>query len=388
MRTIDHEGATISTAPQVQFIDSSARVPDALKAFRGDIVGVDVERADSTAYFRRAALIQVGDIDHCVLLDGVTLPRLDGLDNLLNNQVLAVFHAADNDLEPLARKGVYPQRIADTAVAAAILGLPTGLGPLLHHVLDVSLTEDKDTFQRADWEARPLEPAMLDYAAADVVHLPELWRSLEQALTAAGRIGWYEEELHATVTQAFVNERHWSRVKGSGRLDDDQQARLASLWTTREQLAQQHDLAPNYLLREEALLDFAVNPPRTTAQLVRRAPRNRNVCRPYATELLEALHAASPLASGDATRPPRRQTADDRAVVGVLRQARAGVAADIGVEAGVLCPAKRLLSAVLRDPSNAQELVDALKLKDWQATLLAEPLWDAYAEASSRQRID
>jgi ribonuclease D len=72
-------------------------------------VGVDVERADSARYHRRAALVQVGVAGTCVLLDAVRLDELADLDAFLADRRV-VLHALENDLEPLDVLGVRPPR--------------------------------------------------------------------------------------------------------------------------------------------------------------------------------------------------------------------------------------------------------------------------------------
>ncbi|MBS3940253.1 MAG: hypothetical protein KG028_04755, partial [Actinobacteria bacterium] len=210
--------AAAADDPQVRFVDRHDEVAAALQTVAADVVGVDVERADADRYFRRAALVQVGVDGRCLLLDGVTLDTMPDLDVFLDAGRVAVLHAIENDLEPLAAKGVVADRVADTAVAAALLGLPTGLGGLLEAVLGVRLTADKEAYQRADWAERPLSPGMSAYAAGDVVHLPALWNDLAARLDATGRRHWYEQELEATIQRAIEPSRDWTKVKGSGRL--------------------------------------------------------------------------------------------------------------------------------------------------------------------------
>lgn len=367
-------------APQVVFVDDPVDVRAALEAVAQPVVGVDVERADADQYFRRAALVQVGVAGHCVLLDGVSLGTMPELDAFLGPDRLAVLHAVENDLEPLLAKHVDPDRLADTAIAAAMLGLPTGLGPLLTAVLDIELTGDKSRFQRADWAARPLTDGMAEYAAGDVVHLPELWAELDRRLEVAERRRWYDEELAWTLARAVEDNRDWTRVKGSGRMRPDQRAILRSVWEERERLARAHDIAPNRLIHDDVLRDLAVDPPRTEPQLVRRSQRRRSLLRKHATDLLAAVER------GDAARPEakaasNRWTDTDRATYDALRERRAAIAEDLGIQAGVLCPSKPLWAAVAGDPATAAQLCALAELRGWQTEVLAEPLWDAYVTA-------
>ena len=363
--------------PDTAFVDQPDAIAGQLATLTDATVGVDVERADSARYHRRAALVQVGVPGRCVLFDAVHLDDLAGLDELLHARRV-VLHALENDLEPLAVLGVRPTRAHDTAVAASVLGLPTGLGPLLAEVLGVELTDDKERFQRADWEQRPLPDDMAAYAAGDVVHLPALWDALEQRLSATGRRSWYEQELEAATQRAFDNGRDWTRVKGAGRLSPRQRAVLRELWHERERLARAHDIAPNRLLHDDVLRSLALEPPGTEQELVRRSPRRRRQLRAYAARLLAAVERGTegPPEPREAT--GRRWSPLDRDTYDALRRRRAEIAEELGVEAGVLCPSRPLWRAVAGEPESGRELCELAGLRPWQAELLAEPLWETW----------
>jgi ribonuclease D len=366
-------------APATTFVDALGRVPEALTEVDGDPVGVDVERADSARYFRRAALVQVGVPGRCALLDAVELPEMPELDDFLAGRRV-VLHALENDLEPLATLGVRPRRVADTAVAAAMLGLPTGLGTLLSRLLDVELTGDKERFQRADWAARPITPDMAAYAAGDVVHLPALWAELEERLEVEGRRDWYDQELDAAVERAFDDTRDWTRVKGAARLSPEERALLKTVWEAREQLAREHDIAPNRLIHDDVLRALALDPPSTEQQLVRRSPRRRRQLRAHAGVLLAALEEGRRAPPEPREPTGRRWTPEDRDVFDALRRRRAEVAEELGLDAGVLCPSRPLWRAVAGEPEDGHELCELAGLRPWQAELLAEPLWKAFEE--------
>lgn len=365
------------------FVDDPTAVRGALGQLDAAVVGVDVERADADRYFRRAALVQVGTSAGCVLLDTVVLDALPELDALLDTDHLAVLHAAENDLAPLTALGVRADHLADTAVAAALLGLPTGLSRLLDELLGVQLSDDKEAFQRADWEQRPLPAEMAAYAAGDVVHLPALWATLAAQLTARGRFDWYVEELSAILTRAEEDNRHWTRVKGAARLDPAQRAVLRAVWEAREDAARDHDIAPNRLLHDDVLRELAVDPPRTEAQLVRRSPRRRGLLRLHAGPLFAAVEAGR-TAAPEPRPHTTRWTDTERAIHDALRSRRARVAEELGLEPGVLCPSKVLSAAVTGEPQDGQELCALAGLRAWQTTLLAEPLWDTYLTTRER----
>lgn len=338
-----------------------------------DPVGVDVERADWNRYFRSPALVQVGGDGRVVIVDPLALDDLEPLQAFLRERRV-VFHAIENDLPPLMTRGIDPPWVEDTALAAAMLGLPTGLATLLEELLGVQLVDDKSAMQRADWEARPIPDDMLAYAAADVADLPALWEVLAARLDERDRTTWYREELEALLGQPSVEERRaWHRVKGVGRLDRQARARMHALWATRERLARRTNTAPSRIAGDKVLMDLAVRPPRGTGELGRRGMR-RQAVRDFGEDLLEALE--------DPPTPPppdrrRRPTDDDRATVDELRALRSDIAEELGIDAGVLCPSRTLMTAVLTDPDDGEALRRALGLRRWQW----EQLGPAFCEA-------
>lgn len=336
-------------------------------------VGVDVERADADRYFRQAAVVQVGGQGRAALIDPLALGDLSALDRFLRERTV-VLHAMENDLVPLAAAGVHPTAVQDTAIAAALLGLPTGLASLLETELGIDSDGQKEAMQRADWQARPLSADLLAYAAADVAHLPRLWSTLADQLAARGRRAWYDEELAAVRTQPPAEARRDPRkVKGIGRLRGAELGRAYALWHTRERLARDTDTAPGRIAGDRVLIDLATDPPASVGELGRRGVR-RQAVRRFGEELLAALASAEP---ADPPPRPRRVTDADRAAVDTLRGLRADVAAALAIDPGVLCPSRVLLRAVLADPASPHELRAAMELRDWQWEALAEPFCSA-----------
>ena len=259
-----------------------------------DPVGIDVERADWKNYYRAAALVQVGGEGTVVLIDSLALPDLSALQDWLADRTV-VLHAAENDLVPLAALGVAPTRLHDTAVAAALVGRPTGLETLLRDVLGIEPSADKQSMQRADWAARPLTDAMLDYAAGDVADLPRLATTLLAELDALGRQSWYAQELAAARALPSVEDRRdWTKLKGIGRLDPQVRAKARALWEWREELGRTTDTAPGRIIGDAVLVDLAANPPASVARA--RAPRHAPPGRP-------ALRGAAAAGAGRGRQP-------------------------------------------------------------------------------------
>jgi ribonuclease D len=364
---------------RIVLVDDPDDLAGALERIDDEVIGIDVERADSANYHRRAALVQVGDADDVVLVDPLAIPEPVALAELVRDRFV-VLHAIENDIVPLDALGVAMPRVADTAVAAGLLGLPPGLGDLLMEVLGVELHTDKSRYQRADWSARPLTEGMIAYAAGDVLDLPALWRELDARLADAGRTEWYEQELEATIATARADTRHWERTRGAGRLDPQQRAVLRALWEAREELCRTHDIAPNRLVHDRTLVALAEDPATDEQDLVGRDPqRRRGPVREHAATLLAAQRGgleSDPVPSSSQGRwTDEQRTAFDR-----MRRHRSDAADDLGIDPGLLCPSRQLRAAVADAPSSAAEFAAAADLRPWQQELLLEDLWEIWVE--------
>jgi len=364
-----------SEAPTVSFVDDPAGLDAALADLDVPVVGVDVERSDSHRYFRVPALVQVGAAGRCVLVDSIAMDALPALHAFLAERT-AVLHALDNDLTPLAAVGVTPPNVTDTAIAAALLGLPTGLGPLQTALLGLPETPDKERMQRADWTTRPLTGEMVTYAAGDVVHLPELWVVLTERLDAAGRRGWYEEELAHIVLRDGTDRRAWTRTKGAGRLGARAKAILRALWEEREAIARSDDVAPQRLARDELLVTLAADPPSSVRELLALGMRKPAV-RDYGHRLIAAARRGENAPAETGSGGLRRATDLDREAYDLLRKVRTEVAKSLDLDPGLLCPSRPLWRAILLDPETPEQLCGAAELRGWQTSILALPLWDA-----------
>lgn len=337
-----------------------------------DPIGVDVERADWNRYYRAAALVQIGGNGRVALFDPLGLEDWTPVATFLRQRTV-VLHALENDVVPLHALGVDPPVLCDTAIAAAVLGMPIGLETLLEEVLGVSIDGDKSAMQRAEWERRPLTEEMMVYAAGDVADLPRLWSVLAGRLAEAGRFDWYAQELAATVAQPTVEDRRdWERTKGVGRLDPRARARAKALWKVREDLARRTDTAPGRILNDKILLDLAETPVGAPGDLGRRGLR-RQAVRTFGADIVTALADAENAEPEPVRRNGRRSTEADRELADRLRVTRARVADELGLDAGVLCPSRHLLGAVMAEPATPEELRDSLGLRDWQWDLLARP---------------
>lgn len=360
-------------------VDTPQQLDAALATIDSPVIGVDVERSAAPRYYKPAALIQVGNAQRAILVDSHRLGPTPTLGDFLSSRRV-VAHAATNDIESLDWAGVVLDDLDDTSIAAALLGLPTGLDPLLQDLLDVALSPDKDKYQRANWEQRPLPEGMAAYAAGDVLHLEALMEELHGRLATTGRTDWYDQERAHMLTSTRAATRAWDDTKGSSRLDDAQRSVLRAMWECREAIAREHDLAPQTVMRDEAMVDVAGNPATSTRELQRRNKRRGKPDDDAAELLFDAMDAglqAEPQPRPDLARSQAGHNVD-RNRHAALRNARADVAEELGMDAGVLCPGRVLWGPVRAEVATADELVAALDMRPWQLELLRDPLWAAW----------
>jgi ribonuclease D len=244
-----------------------------------EFVTLDTEFMRESTYYPRLCLVQAATDDHCVLIDPLVIADLGVLwDFLLDRNRLKVLHAARQDLETLsqaiahARPGsepLVPGPLFDTQIAAGLLGHAgqIGYGGLVEARLGHTLAKGQ---ARTDWSRRPLKPEQLSYAADDVRYLVPLYRDLQQALAAAGRTAWAEEENAALEDPRLYRtepQDAWRRLKGLERLQPDQRAIAKLLAQWRESRAMKSDKPRGWILADDALREIAERRPQSIAEL-------------------------------------------------------------------------------------------------------------------------
>ncbi|GGK38236.1 ribonuclease D [Micrococcus flavus] len=231
-------------------------------------VAVDAERASGIRYGQRAFLVQLKRQGAGIwLVDPEAFADLTELDEALTG-VEWILHAASQDLPCLAERGMTPDRLFDTELAARLAGLPrVGLAAVLESRLGLTLAKEHSM---ADWSTRPLPEQWLNYAALDVELLVELRDSLAELLEEQGKLAWAEQEFEhvRTAPPPAPRQDPWRRTSGAQTLTKPaQRAVLRRLWQAREDLARHRDTAPGRLLPDSALVAASATAPRTVPEL-------------------------------------------------------------------------------------------------------------------------
>jgi ribonuclease D len=108
-----------------------------------------------------------------------------------------VFHHAPFDLRFMVSKWrVQPASVRCTKVASKLLdpGAPNDAHSLQHLAASrLGVHLEKGPVRTSNWSATALSPEQVEYAAADVVHLPQLLTSLQADLRIRGLTRLYDE---------------------------------------------------------------------------------------------------------------------------------------------------------------------------------------------------
>lgn len=263
-------GELITTAEQLE------QAVEELASGEGDIA-LDAERASGYRYSQRAYLIQIHRrkgglhlIDPIPFIQG-DIARVQQAFAPLNaviQSALVIIHASSQDLPCLREVGLEPRQIFDTEVAARIAGFPrVGLGALTEGLLNLRLAKEHSA---VDWSIRPLHHDWLIYAALDVDVLIDLKDEVVRALKERSKLEWAIQESQALLDAPPPVPRKdpWRRTSGIHQIKRPEQlAIIRELWSTRDELARERDVAPGRLVNDRALVNLAIKAPHSLSQL-------------------------------------------------------------------------------------------------------------------------
>ena len=260
-------------------------------------VTVDTEFMRERTYWPELCVVQLGGVNDVAVVDalapGLDLSPLGAL--FANPAVVKIFHAARQDVEIFLQMfGAVPTPLFDTQIAAMVAGFGDQVG---YDSLVAGLAGGQiDKAHRfSDWSARPLTPAQLAYAAADVTHLRTVYERLTTRLEQEGRLSWVSEEMAELAQPATYRpdpETMWERLRP--RTNNRRMLgvlRAIAAWRERE--AQRINIPRQRLIRDESLLEIAATAPQDAASL----GRIRGITRGFADgqtgqSLLEAIAEA------------------------------------------------------------------------------------------------
>ncbi|MFY8030790.1 MAG: ribonuclease D [Devosia sp.] len=338
-----------------------------------DYVTVDTEFLRETTYWPKLCLLQVATEDEAVLID----PLTDGLSLvpfftlLTNPKVVKVFHAARQDIEIFVKlTGKVPENIFDTQVAASVCGYGDSVSydNLVRSVTGVEL--DKSS-RFTDWSARPLSEKQRLYAVADVTHLRDIYKSLVEQVDKTGRWDWVEDELsvlRSIDTYVVQPENAWERLRAKLNRPRDVAA-LQQLAAWREKRAQDSDQPRSRVLKDDALIELAMQRPTTAEAFDKLRAVQRGYGRSSAAgEIMSIIKRVEALTKGELPDMPERYRGPSPkgAVGDLVRVLLKSVSEEHGVAARIIATSDDIDALVLDDDA------DVPALKGWRRKLFGE----------------
>lgn len=234
-------------------------------------IAVDTESNSLHAFREQVCLIQFSTPKKDFLVDPLELKDLSLLTPLFANpEIEKIFHAAEYDLICLKRDFNFEFcNLFDTMQAARILGYQyVGLESILSEKFEVKV--DK-RHQKADWGARPLTSAQLDYARMDTHYLIELRSLLESELLERGRWEYALDDFSLAcrldVPKEKLNGASWKRFSARKDISARELTILRELCVTRDSIAEKLDRPPFKVIDDNMLLDIARDLPEKDVDL-------------------------------------------------------------------------------------------------------------------------
>lgn len=249
---------------------------EALEAFVerarcSSVLAIDTEFLREKTYYAKLCLLQMATDDEVAIVDPFAVRDLTPIACLLEDEgIVKLFHAGGQDLEIIYREiGVLPRPIFDTQIAAALLGhtQQIGYGALVNSLCGVSLKKS-DSF--TDWSRRPLQDSQLDYAADDVLYLPEVYRTMVERLEEKGRLAWLRNDFEELSNPARYEEDprlRYKRLKRVNQLSRRQMSAARELAAWREVEAQHRDVPRKWILTDEQIVEACRRDPRSIDDL-------------------------------------------------------------------------------------------------------------------------
>ena len=360
----------------MKLIATASDLAELSQALRGaEILYLDTE-FESNRSGIELCLLQVSDGQRIFLVDAVALRDLRPLGEAFQSGALWVLHAGQQDVMLLGDRLELRTRprVFDTQIAWSLSTVEHSVSLAYAQFRALGLRGTK-AHQADDWVRRPLPASQLAYAAADVEHLPDLYRYLHQRLTALGRVDLvpiasaesvWTESAQPTVLALESFRNAWQ-------LDHRGQAALRYLIQWFNDLPERdREQAPE----NKTLLSLAGRLPRSVDDLQRIKGVPRSWSRELAQSLVTGLTRAAEAADANGfvpIDPPAYATKQELRLDGWLAAARAEVCVSLEVAPELALPSrimKGFRSQVLGH--GTAELGDALD--GWRKTLLAGPL--------------
>ncbi|QGM99144.1 ribonuclease D [Methylocystis parvus] len=338
---------------------------------RHPFVTVDTEFLRETTFWPKVCVIQIASPQEAVAIDTLAdnIDLSPFFELMADPQVVKVFHAARQDLEIIWRLArLIPAPLFDTQVAAMVCGFGEQAS-YLELVKSITRANLDKSSRFTDWSRRPLSPAQIDYAIADVTHLRDIYATLRARLEKSNRLDWLADEME-TLTSPATYEQHpenaWERLRHRARKPRDL-AVLMELAAWREAEAQSRDVPRSRVLKDDVLIEVAQSAPRSPEALgnLRSFPKGMERSRAGA-DIIAAVERGVARDPESIPKIERERRGSNGATVELLKVLLRQVTEQSGVAAKMIATVEDL-EAIAND-----DRADVPALRGWRRAIFGE----------------
>jgi ribonuclease D len=348
------------------FVDEPDTITPELLAHA--VLGIDTEFIREKTFFAYLCLLQIATADRIYCVDPLAGNPMQSFWDAAFEKTWVV-HSARQDIEVIFQTaGAMPARLFDTQIAAALLGMQPQIGyaGLVKELFGVDIPK---SHTRADWSQRPLPDALLHYAVEDVEYLLPAYELLGERLEKAGRKEWAEQDSQLLLDESLYDldeSQAVQRLKGARNLRGRRRSAAERLALWREVEATDRNRPRQWILRDSALLEIALELPESRAALQRiEGLPGKLVDR--AGEKLLAIVAQS--ADDDHSyQPPEAPDERQKKRLKTMQTAVASCARELGISPELVAPRKELSAAILTGKT------DTRVFRGWRRELIGEQL--------------
>ena len=348
------------------FVDEPDTIAPELHAH--PFLGIDTEFIREKTFFAHLCLLQVATADRIYCVDPLAGNPMQAFWDKAFEKTWIV-HSARQDIEVIFQTaGAMPGRLFDTQIAAALLGMQPQIGyaGLVKELFGVDIPK---SHTRADWSQRPLPDALLHYAVEDVEYLLPAYELLGERLEKAGRKEWAEQDSQLLLDESLYDvdeSQAVQRLKGARNLRGRRRSAAERLAVWREAEAARRNRPRQWILRDSALLEIALELPETMAALQRIDELPGKLAARAGDELL-AIVARSADDDHD-YRPPAAPNEGQKKRLKTMQTAVANRARELGISPELIAPRKELSAAILTGNT------DTRVFRGWRRELIGEEL--------------
>jgi len=347
--------------PAPQWVDTQDTLQKMIDDLSGQSrIAVDTESNSLHAYREKVCLIQFSTSTKDYIVDPLSFEDLSPLSSIFANpKIEKIFHAAEYDLICLKRDfDFHFKNLFDTMQAARILGYRyVGLEKLLFEKFAVKM--DK-RHQKADWGARPLSSAQLDYARMDTHYLSALRDVLEDELKQVNRWGYAQDDFalvcEVDTPREKSNGASWKKFASRKDITARELTILSELCKCRDAIAERLDRPVFKVIADDILLDIAKNIPEKDVDLAGAGLSQKQIGL-WGNQILEATKhgVRAPLVKKEQPKRP-----DDAMLkrLDKLKVWRKKLAEEIKVESDIILP-KRFLATLAEQPPKDMNMLQA-----------------------------